>query len=66
MDFNNLTPEQIEKAKACKSAAELVALAEAEGVELTDEQLNLISGGSVWEETKYTEATCRACGKKVT
>ena len=66
MDFNSLTPEQVEKAKACKSADELVALAKAEGVELTDEQLDQISGGSVWEETKHSEVTCRSCGKKVT
>lgn len=32
MDFSSITPEQIEKAKACKSVDELVALAKAEGV----------------------------------
>ena len=32
MDFNSLTPEQIERAKACKSVDELVALAKAEDV----------------------------------
>ena len=66
MDLNNLTPEQIEKAKACKSADELMALAKAEGVELTDEQLDQISGGSVWDEATYTELKCPSCGKKIT
>ena len=46
MDFEDLTPEQQEKAKACKSADELVELAKAEGFELTDEELEAISGGS--------------------
>ena len=34
---------------ACKTAEELAALAEAEGVELSDEQLNSVAGGdSFW------------------
>ena len=45
MDFKDLTPEQMEKAKACTTVDELVALAKNEGVELTDEQLEAISGG---------------------
>jgi len=45
MDFENLTPEQIEKAKACKTVEELFALAKAEGVELSEEQLESLSGG---------------------
>ena len=48
MDFNDLTPEQIEKAKACTTVDELVALAAKEGVELSDEQLEAISGGGNW------------------
>ena len=45
IDTSSFTPEQLEKAKACKTADELVALAKEEGVELTDEQLDAISGG---------------------
>lgn len=45
MDINSLTPEQMEKAKACTTAEELVALAKKEGIELTDEQLEAIAGG---------------------
>ena len=41
----SLTPEQIEKVKKCKSTEELLALAKAEGVQLTDAQLAAISGG---------------------
>lgn len=46
MELTNLTPEQIEKAKACKTTDDLVALAKSEGVELSDEQLETVSGGS--------------------
>lgn len=57
MDYKDLTPEQIEKAKACKSAEDLVALAEQEGYELNDKELAAIAGGSMW--------TCddQACSK---
>ena len=48
MKFEDLTPEQQEKAKACKTPEELVALAKEEGVELTDEQIEAMSGGYVW------------------
>ena len=49
MTFEDLTDEQKEKVKACKTADELVALAQAEGVELSDEQLQSIAGGdSFW------------------
>jgi hypothetical protein len=44
--FNDLTPEQMEKARECKTADDLVKLAEAEGIELNDEQLDAIAGGS--------------------
>ena len=44
--FNELTPEQMEKARVCKDAAELVELANSEGVELTDEQIEAIAGGA--------------------
>ena len=46
MKLDNLTPEQMEKAKACTSAEELMALAKEEGVELSDEQLEAVAGGS--------------------
>ncbi len=37
MEFMDLTPEQQEKAKACKSTEDLIALAKEEGVELSDD-----------------------------
>ena len=43
--LNGLTNEQIAKVKACKNHEELLALAKEKDIELTDEQLNAISGG---------------------
>ena len=53
MNYEDLTPEQLDKARACKSAEELVELAKEEGVELTDEQVEFISGGGgdAWNES---------------
>ena len=49
MDFKNLTPEQLEKAKACTTPEELLALAKEEGYELSEEQLEGIAGGNAWD-----------------
>ncbi len=46
MDFEGLTSEQQEKARACKTVDELVALAKEEGVELSDEQMEAMAGGA--------------------
>ena len=43
--LKGLTDEQIAKVKACKSHEELLALAKKEGIELSDEQLAVVSGG---------------------
>lgn len=45
MNYENLSPEQQEKAKACKSMEELATLAEEEGFELPDEMLEGVAGG---------------------
>lgn len=45
MDFDMLTDEQKAKAKACTSPEEMLALASEEGFDLTDEELEGISGG---------------------
>ena len=41
-----LTAEQMEKVRECKSADELVEFAKSEGVELSDEQIESISAGT--------------------
>lgn len=52
--FANLTDEQKEKAKECKTPEELLAFAEKEGIELSDELLNGISGGKANDDLKET------------
>ena len=45
MDFSKLSPELRAKAEKCKNMDELLDLAKSEGVDLTAEQLDYISGG---------------------
>ena len=48
MELNNLSDEFKKKALACKNAQELFELAQAEGIELSNEQLAAVSGGFDW------------------
>ena len=57
--FEGLTPEQVERVKACKNQEELLKLAKEEGVELTDEQLSATSGGGLLCSTGIH---CPQCG----
>ena len=43
--LKGLSEEQIAKVKACKSQEEILALAKEEDIELTDQQLEAVSGG---------------------
>ena len=58
MRFEDLTPEQQEKAKTCKTAEDVLALAKAEGYDLSDEELEGISGGwdCDWWGVGYTKS----------
>ena len=47
--FNSLPEEQKKKFEACKTKDELMKAIEAEGVELTDDQLEALAGGT-WED----------------
>ena len=58
--LKGLSEEQIAKVKACKNQKELLALAKAEGVQLTEEQLAAVSGGC----GTYT-VRCPKCGSKL-
>ena len=58
MDANNISAELMEKAKACQSTDELLELAKNEGYDLSDEELEAISGGEAWNP-------CNAKGCKV-
>ena len=45
MESEVLAPKLREKAKACKSPEEILALAKEEGYELSDEKLEAVNGG---------------------
>ena len=53
MKLEDFTEEQKEKALKCETADELLALAKEEGIELTDEDLEMISGGFKWGDTCF-------------
>lgn len=59
--LKGLTEEQIAKAKACKNSDELLKVAKEEGVALTNEQLEAISGGSICNSAP---SKCPVCGSK--
>ena len=46
MNFEDLTPEQQEKARACKTPEEVLALAKQEGYEPSEAELDGIAGGA--------------------
>ena len=56
--FKGLSEEQIAKVKACKNQEELLKLAKEECVELTDEQLEAVSGGICTSSTKCPNCGC--------
>ena len=48
MEFEELTPEQQERAKACKTPEDVQALASEIGYKLTKEDLDTVAGGAAW------------------
>ena len=61
--LKGLTEEQTAKVKSCKNQEEMLKLAKAEGVELTEEQLAAVSGGCSSTDTRKV---CPHCGSKNT
>ena len=57
--LKGLSEEQIAKVKECKNSKELLELAKAEGIELTSEQIEAVSGGGCFSSFK-----CPNCGSK--
>ena len=49
MKFEDLTPEQQEKAKACKTPEDMMKLAKEEGYNLSEAELETIAGGVSWD-----------------
>jgi len=54
-------PELQEKAEACKDRQELLNLVREEGVELSDDELETLSGGS-WNDIEAFISQCPVCG----
>lgn len=59
MGIENLTPEQMEKARACKTLEELEQLVQDEGLTLSAEELEGIAGGICKSDCNWHGATCR-------
>ena len=57
--LKGLTEEQIAKVKACKTTEEMLSLAKEEGIELSDEQLEAVSGGACTKN--LTVIRCPSC-----
>ena len=53
--LKGLSKEQIAKAKACKNQEEILMLAKTEGIELTDEQLELVNGGFLVKQQNHVQ-----------
>ncbi len=64
MNYEDLSPELKEKAKACKTPEDILALAKEEGYTLSEEELDgLAGGGPEWNrsytcENKEYDTTC--------
>ena len=63
MDLEGLSPELKEKVLACKTTEELFELAKNEGMELTDDQLDAVSGGTIWYSCDHEECA-NYCARK--
>ena len=59
--LKGLTDEQIARIRECKNTEEVLAIAKEEGIELTDEQLEAVSGGNCFIPSAYTEKECPIC-----
>ena len=67
--LKGLSKEQIVKLKACKNQEEMLSLAKEEGIELSDEQLEAVSGGacSLNKDNVCPKCgcnSCRSCGDR--
>ena len=67
MEYADLAPEQKERIDACKTPEEVLAFAQEEGITLTDEQLEMVSGGYDLEWNPPNEIKrsfyCKSCGE---
>ena len=57
MAFENVPDSIKNRAEACKTPEELLALAAEEGYELSDEELNAINGGLLTQDCTWHDCT---------
>ena len=64
MDYEKLTEDQKAKVRGARTPDELLAIAREEGYELTDDELEAVSGGICgWENCKsYEKGDCGLVG----
>lgn len=62
MELEDLTPQQRAKLDGCENPEEILALARTEGVELSDAELEAVSGGGWFADAPQ----CPYCGAKST
>ena len=58
MNYENLTAEQMEAVKACKTPDEMLALAREQGYELSEDELDAVAGGSFWNCEDFDANVC--------
>ena len=60
MNFDDLTEEQKEKARACKTTEELIELVRVEGIDLSEDELKALSGGDddSWDTPCTSKKSC--------
>ena len=65
--FEKLTPEQSERLMDCKTPEDILSFAQSEGYELTDEQLESLSGGWAGKCDGYTctSDTCESYARNI-
>ena len=49
-EFNNLSEETMAKLVAAKTPEEILEIAKSEGIKLSEEELEMVSGGNAWTE----------------
>ena len=62
--LKGLTKEQIAKIQNCKNQEEMLAVAKEEGIELSDEQLEAVSGGACTTTPPAKPTVCPYCGSE--
>ena len=59
--YNNVTDEQKEKVKACKTNEELMDFAGKEGIELPDDLVEAVAGGDALDQCGLTPRQAGVC-----